>query len=309
MPRAAKGKRFTTRRMALVIAAVAATCAAIGPVQAGLFGERTKAEIEEKLRELGDEGKRKTRAGLHSDLATIFYREGSYPDAVAHFEQALGLDPSRPMKRHIYLYLGKSHESSGRLDKAIDAYEKAVDYDSKNWKRHRDLAWILERVRLHDRAIESYERALLREPRNASLHLALARNHRRMGLFSKAENHLADALGLQPASVPAYRELSFVYEGQGRFGEALLAWEKTLADDTTPAEDWARFVYLAVLADNRAFANQGMNRLREMNLPSGSFEFYESLVELAGLPFDARLAHLRSEAALRPLLHRLQGKP
>src|SRR4051812_47004961 len=131
-----------TRHPIKVVMALIVACGVGAPtLHAALFaGPPSEPKIRERLTELPKEGKSRTKALLRSDLGTLLYEQGKMREAAYEFEKALDEDTSRSMKRHIYLYLGKSYESFERPDKAIAAYEQALAYDPKNWRRHRDLA-------------------------------------------------------------------------------------------------------------------------------------------------------------------------
>jgi len=260
-------------------------CFLLGPLGAeGIVffpKKRTVEQLEEKIAGLPEEGRLKTKATLYSRLGTLLYKEGKFKKAAEAFEVSLTYKTSRTMRKHIYLYLGKSYESYARLDKAISAYEMAAKYDKRNWRRHRDLAVLLEKVKLYHKAIDSYETALSRTRKKPHLHFQLGRTWGKRGIYSKAEEHLLRAKELGQKDQPLYRELSRIYEGQGRFTDAVLAFEKVLGDGSPP-KDWAKIIYLSILAGKKTFANQGMDQLRKMQLSEGTLQFYESLVLFTG---------------------------
>src|SRR4051812_11626054 len=90
------------------------------------FSKDNEQELREQIAALPAEGKDNLRAILYSDLGNSLYRQGRMPEAAQAFEQSLLAAPGYKLRRHNYLYLGKSYESSGRPDKAIPAYEQAV---------------------------------------------------------------------------------------------------------------------------------------------------------------------------------------
>ncbi len=212
-----------------------------------------------------------------SDHAMSLYKEGKYAEAAQAFESELAENTSRPERRVIYVYLGKSYESAGRIDKAVSSYEKAVDYDRRNWRRHRDLAGLYEQVELYWEAVASYKTALKLNPREPSLYLALGRTWREIGLYSYAIEWLNKAVAAEVTPAETQRQLSLVYEGQGRFDDAAAASAK--ADD-----DPKRLVYLAALAGNKSLAEEGIRRLRQKAVSSETIQAYENLVQLTSLP-------------------------
>ena len=101
------------------------------------------------------------------------YREGKYTAAIAHFENLLSGSTSRSERRPLYRFLGKSYESIGRNDKAVSAYEEAVQYDTRNWRRHRDLGGLYELSSLNQEALACYKKAYKLNPKEAMLLLDL----------------------------------------------------------------------------------------------------------------------------------------
>jgi tetratricopeptide (TPR) repeat protein len=267
------------------------------------LGAASVESLKAKIGSLPEQGREKQKAALYSELGTQLYREGRMPEAAQAFEDALTHDTDRGMRRHIYLYMGKSYESHGRIDKAISAYEQAVISDRRNWRRHRDLAHLYEEAQLFRKAIASYQEALKLDPKDDSLLLALGRTRRKLGLYPEALPFLTQALDddYHPAAVQ--EELSLVYQGEGRFEEAALACSKSLTADAAPAAA-ARLVYLSLLADDAALTKQGFEWLKQLHASPETVRFYENLVELRRSP------HPVSDPKLQALLRSLdpEGK-
>lgn len=266
------------KRFALAVALLVAP--GVPPLQASLASLSIQ-EAQNRIQELPPEGKRRARAVLYSQLGTALYRAGRMSEAADAFEKALQYKTSRSLRRHIYLFLGKSYESSGRPDKAIAAYEEAAAHDPGNPRRHRDLAGLYEQAQLYRKAVASYEAGLERDPGDSVALFGLGRTWRKLGIYDTAERLLkrADRQGHDERAVQ--RELSFVYEGQGRFAEAMESWQKRLEGlDSVSVPDAARGVYLAVLAQDPAMAGPALARLKETRPDAATVQLYENLVEL-----------------------------
>jgi len=104
-----------------------------------LPGHDSVEEVQQKISQLSKTGRSRKKAVLYSELGTLLYKEGRMREAAEAYEVALQYKTSRSLRRFIYVYLGKSYESHGRLDKGIAAYEEALALDPKDWRRHRDL--------------------------------------------------------------------------------------------------------------------------------------------------------------------------
>ncbi len=233
-----------------------------------------------------------------SEHALGLYKDGHYAAAAQEFDASLNGNLSNAQRRFIYLYMGKSYESAGRLDKAIAAYEMAVEYDRSNWRRHRDLAGLYEQVELYTKAINAYQAALrLNKKNEPSLFLALGRTWRKVGLYTYAEAELDEARHLRADAVETNRQLSLVYEGQGRYADALAA--SLRADD-----DPKRVVYLAALAGDATAAQQGLALMREKHVSSTTIQAYENLVQLASLSTSQALKKKIDGTSLQELLEK-----
>ncbi|MBV9079568.1 MAG: tetratricopeptide repeat protein [Elusimicrobia bacterium] len=245
--------------------------------------------IQARLKSLGEGKRLRLRAKLETDLATLLYKSGKMEDAAAAYETALTLPTTKKMRRHIYLYMGKSYESSGRIDKAISAYEQALDYDPKNWRRHRDLAGLYEQAKLYHKAREEYSSARVLNPREPSVWFVSGRTYREMGLFKEAEPFLSKALDLGHDEHAVHRELSFVDEGRGRFATALNEWRQGAGDSADPA-DIARGIYLSVLSSDLASARTELGRLKAVSSSKDTVQLYENLIEWPPSGLDALLS-------------------
>lgn len=230
------------------------------------------------------------------DQGMDFYKEGKFVEAARAFEKSLEEgSTTRAQRRQIYLYMGKSYEAFNRLDKAISAYENVISYDKNNWRYHRDVAALYEKVELYPKALIAYKRAIDLNSKEPSLFLGLGRTWRKIGLYSYAEDELNKAAA-SPEIIPGVdEELSLVYEGQGRFLEAATACSKT--GDKGP-----RLIYLAALAQDPALIKEGRRRLGVSGLSKETTQAYENLVQLLSLPPMGILAGKTNNPTLQALL-------
>ena len=274
-------RRPTALRCALIALALSAAAgAAPRAIWAAWYDTSSSIEeLRERIAALPAERISKKKAILQAQLGTLLYRDGEMQRASDALEAALENKTTGAMRRHIYLYLGKSYESSGRLDKAIDAYERAVEYDRKNWRRHRDLARLYEQAKLYRRAVSSYLEAMRRNSGEPGVPFALGRTWRKIGLYEEAELYLLASADMGHDAPAVAAELSSILEGQGRFGEAAREWERAIGPDAR-VEEWARLVYLAALVGDKALIEKGMAGLRSAQPDAATLNFYENLVEL-----------------------------
>ena len=135
--------------------------------------------------------------------------------------------------------LCQSYDRTGQLDKALSAYQVAVQLFPKNKGLTLALAKLLHRTELDAQARPYFERVLQMDPRNSEAHLGLAESFRTLGLLDEAAGHYRVALeGKVPDPASAWRD----YAG-------------TLAEEREPAaaeEAIGRAVALSPSAENLA---------------------------------------------------------
>ncbi len=229
------------------------------------------------------------------DSGMNLYKQGKFPEAAQAFEDALQKSTTRGERRVIYLYMGKSYLSAGRLDKAISAYEQALDYDPRNWRRHGDLAGLYEQAELYWKAVNLYKSALALNPKDPSLFLSLGRIWRKIGIYAYALAAVDSAALNGGPNDFVQQELSRIYEGQGRFQDAAAASLKG-------NDDARRVVYLAALADDKGLLDEGLKKMKTERVSPESIRTYENLVQLLQLSPQEILAGKTSSTTLQELL-------
>ncbi|MFN0118051.1 MAG: tetratricopeptide repeat protein [Elusimicrobiota bacterium] len=225
-------------------------------------------------------GSQRKEALLLSHQAYQSYKQGQYQTAIAQYENSLHLETSSEMRKHIYLYLGKSYESLGVLDKAIQSYEQALDYDPRNWKRHRDLGNLYEKSGIFFEALKSYKRSRELRENEGNIDLAIARIYRKLKLYSEGAYFLKISENHKDSKVEWHKENAYYLEGRGQYSAALREWESFLITDMNDQEV-THFIYLGCLAQDFKRAHQGLELLKQRKIDNKTTLFYENLVELS----------------------------
>lgn len=230
-------------------------------------------------------------------------------EAAEAFEKSLEYRTTKALRRHIYVYLGKSYESYGRLDKAISAYEQAVAHDRRNARRYRDLAGLYARTKLYRKAVTTYEDGLRRDPHDSVALFGLGQSWRKIGLYAVAEPILKRAAKEGHDHLQVQRELSMLYEGEGRYAEAAEAWVKGLGNGAAPEADLARWVYLAGIAGNSPLVNLGIARMKALEASPATIQLYENLVELLRSDPATMLSLQAAGPGIRSIVESLSSQP
>ena len=130
---------------------------------------------------------------LHYDLALVYDMKGALDKTEYHLKEAIVLKPDYS---DAYNYLGFVYFRAGKVDKAIDSYQKAL------------------------------ANMLYLNPQDALLNLGVAYLSRKE--YHKAMVELKEAIRLVPGFAAAYNNLGKAYEGLGQYDKARYNYEKAL---------------------------------------------------------------------------------
>jgi type IV pilus assembly protein PilF len=138
---------------------------------------------------------------LHYDLALTYDMKGILEKAEYHLKEAIRLKPDYS---DAYNYLGFVYFRQGRVDEAIEAYNKALD----------NLLYL--------------------NPQDAHLNLGVA--YLSLKQYQKAKVHLEEAIRLVPDFAAAYHSLGKTYEGLRQYDKARTSYERALEFNPDYAE-------------------------------------------------------------------------
>lgn len=158
----------------------------------------TKHSLDEAKRELEQVS---SRAVALYERARRMHRSGDLSNAASEYGRALAANPNHARAR---LGLAQAHYESGRLDQALEAFEKAYRLDPESAREglisvHRDKAVALEGEQLLDQSRGHYLRVLDLDPNDTSSMLRLRDSWR-----STAGAHLAG--GQWDKAIECYRQ-------------------------------------------------------------------------------------------------------
>ena len=130
---------------------------------------------------------------LHYDLALAYVDKRQFDTAELHLKEAIRLKPDYASA---YNYLGVLYFRKGKVDLAIESYQKALA----------NLLWT--------------------KPQLAHLNLGIA--YLSLKQYQKAVVHFKEAINLIPRYVDAHNGLGQAYEGLKMYAQARRAYEKAL---------------------------------------------------------------------------------
>jgi beta-barrel assembly-enhancing protease len=94
-------------------------------------------------------------------LGIALQRKGEYPNAIEHFNKALG---GLPEKAPVLRYLGESYELNGQVREAISTFEKALEINNKDKAALYMLAMSYQEAEEYQKSVAIYERLVYMDP-------------------------------------------------------------------------------------------------------------------------------------------------
>jgi len=121
-------------------------------------------------------------------------------------------------------------EEQGQIGRALDQYQKAVALNPKYVAAHHRIALLLSKLSRHDEAIAAFQRAVALKPSDARLRNNYGFELMFVRRWAQAEAELHTAIDLEPKFARAYVNLAMAVSKQGRFDEALAAFQHVLPE-------------------------------------------------------------------------------
>jgi protein O-mannosyl-transferase len=170
----------------------------------------------------------------HNNLGGLLMRKGDISDAVAHFKQAVQIEPGLAGAHY---NLGNALAREGNAPEAIQHYEEALRIKPDFAEAHYNLGVALMGQAKLTEAIEHYQQALRIKPDFAEAHGDLGFVLQQMGRTQEAAAEYEQALQIRPDYVEAHYNLGFAFEKLGRMTEAIEQYQRSLKlrPDFSPA--------------------------------------------------------------------------
>ncbi|MCG3116614.1 MAG: tetratricopeptide repeat protein [Candidatus Manganitrophus sp. SA1] len=160
---------------------------------------------------------RKGRA--HDNLGSALSERGDFQGAIAHFSQALGINPE---DANAHNSLGVTLDRQGKFEEALGHYLRAVEIKPKDETTHYNLGDALQKRGRLEEAIHHYFQALRIRPDFDKVHNNLGVALGRQGKFEDAVFHLSKAARITPNDAMTQYNLGTILFQQGNFEEAVV---------------------------------------------------------------------------------------
>ena len=200
---------------------------------------------------------------IHMRIATIFFEQTLYMRALDEFQLALAVrDYKDP-----HVLMARIYETHGRLDKAVEEFEK------------------LRKL----------------EPKSLEILLYTARLYSLMKMTQNSVALLNEAVQIEPENDQLQHSLSLAYMAQGENEKAIITMRKALA--LNPQKDSYYFELGALMekAGDYKGAIVNMRQAIELNpLHSNAHNFLGYIYALEGYDLDQALGHLKKALTIQP---------
>lgn len=124
--------------------------------------------------------------------------------------------------------LGNSYSDIGRMDSALQAFERAVAINPMLSESRANLGNVYLKKNLVAKAIGEYLAALQINPHDARTHNNLGNAYTQRGTLNYAVSEYLRSIDLDPNFVDAYKNLAIVYVKQERYGQAIAQLNKAI---------------------------------------------------------------------------------
>jgi tetratricopeptide (TPR) repeat protein len=242
-------------------------------------------------------GVTRDNAFAHNNLGSALAAKADKADALAHYAEAVRLDPGRVL---FQFNLAAALAHAGQSDAAVEHYLAAIRTDPSYAKAYNGLGAVLVAQHQLPAAVTNFSEAVRLDPEYGDAYNNLGNA---LSLGGKPEEALAsfsEALRLDPSNGTIYLDSGLALAKLGRMDEALARFADAVRLDSSSAE--ARYELGRGLFSKGEFQAAAAElteavQLRPEHAPS---QLYLGLVCMELQSEEEGLKHLREAARLRP---------
>ena len=153
------------------------------------------------------------------------YESGRLEEAVQEFQRALTLDSDNV---NVHNSLGVCYANMGKFEEAVAEFSRVTELEPNDFMAHYNLGCALLSLARKGEAEHAFSQAAELEPNNAATHFQLAKLCRKQDKLEEALRHLGRTVDLNPNWAKAWRLFGECFLEQGNHEEAMDAFKKTL---------------------------------------------------------------------------------
>ncbi len=236
-------------------------------------------------------------------LGTHFEQTGKLDQAIQMYQKTLQLVPDSYWVRY---RLGAVYQKQDDLASAIKFYQEALEHNQTAYEVHYALGTLYESQKQYDLAKMEYEKALDRLPTFYQARLRLATVLVQNGLLNDGAQQFEEVLRTEPQNGSAHKGLAYVHETQGHLDLAIQHYQSAIAAGSDDPGFRFHLGSLYLKVGNKELAKQQWE-----NAVTKAPDFFEARLSLAKLlqqegHRDEAISQYRQLKAMLPVGERYQ---
>jgi len=174
-------------------------------------------------------------SAAHASLGVVKMESGDTAGAEKELRTAADLDPKNDRPHAL---LGRLYDKMGKPDDAQRDLNLALKLNSNDWQTYLQLGLNAYKTGAYKEAASNWEEALRLEPDSLPTLRNLGAVYHSLGRDDDAASALQHSLEIHPTA-DAYNNLGYIRFYQGRYQDAVPAFEKTVALGANSFDNWA----------------------------------------------------------------------
>lgn len=169
-------------------------------------------------------------------LGVLLLDNGFTKEALSHF---IYLSKIFPEDSGIYYNLGIVYEKLKELDKAENAYLKAIEFSPKEVDAHYNLGLVYIDKKEYEKAVDCFESVLAQDNKDSNSYFSIGLCYFKEGKLDGAKYYFQRTIELNDEDIYAHFYLGNIYKEQGDDNSAVNEFNKVL--EISPDYSWAYF--------------------------------------------------------------------
>ncbi len=164
-------------------------------------------------------------ASMHSNLANTLHALKKYDAAIAHYQQAIALEPNYA---EAYSNCGIALAAQGKLSAAVDSYRQAIALKPDLASAYNGLGSVLKAQGKLQAAVDSYVQAIALNPQFAEAYNNAGNALQSLGRLEEAVTYYRQAVAIKPNYTDVYSNLGNALQGLGQYKDAIASYRRAL---------------------------------------------------------------------------------
>jgi tetratricopeptide (TPR) repeat protein len=161
------------------------------------------------------------------------YTQGQHNQVL---NQVLQLQQQFPRSVNLFNIIGAAHKSLGKLEEAIEAYNKALAIKPDLAETYYNLGNALKDQGKLEEAVDAYNKAISLKPDLADAYYNMGNALKDQGKLEEAVDAYNKAISIKPDHAEAYYNMGIALKDQGKLEEAVDAYNKAISIKPDHAE-------------------------------------------------------------------------